>query len=232
MNKFSIIIPVFNEELNISNLISNICDSLKDKFIYEIIVINDGSTDKTLNILYDIKLKNLKILNLSKNSGQSYAIFKGIENARFDTCITIDGDGQNDPNDIPKLINIFFNSNDFSLVGGIRKRRKDKFSKIISSKFANYIRKIILNDNCDDTGCSLKVFKKKYFLKIPYFDGLHRYLPALFKFQKQKTHFINVNHFPRVYGVSKYNNINSALKGLRDIIKVLKIKNTFKNELP
>ena len=114
-------------------------------------------------------------------------------------------------------------NNDIQLVGGIRINRQDNTIKIISSKIANYIRKMILKDNCKDTGCSLKVFNKKIFLTFPYFDGIHRFLPALFIGFGYKTFFIDVNHRKRKYGVSKYGTINRLFKGIRDLYKVKKI---------
>ena len=111
------------------------------------------------------------------------------------------------------------------MVGGIRKKRQDSFIKILSSKIANYIRSKILNDNCKDTGCSLKVFSKNIFLEFPYFDGIHRFLPALFKGYGHKTDFINVNHRVRKYGKSKYGTIDRLFRGIRDIIKVKNIIN-------
>jgi len=217
---FSIVIPLFNEEKNITPLIDEIADSISIYNNYEIILINDASTDKTLNTIKKIKNSSVKVINNLINKGQSYSIHKGIEYSKNNIIITIDGDGQNDPNDIPKLLEIYISNSEIKLIGGIRKNRKDTIIKKISSKIANSIRSIILKDNCKDTGCSLKVFDKKIFLSFPYFDGIHRFLPALFKGYGYKTKFINVNHRTRKYGVSKYGTINRLIIGIRDILKV------------
>ena len=228
--KFSIVIPLYNEYLNIRPLLNEIYKSLDGKGIsFEIILINDGSSDNTNEIITDIKknYKNLKIINHKKNLGQSRSLLTGISNSLFDNIITLDGDGQNDPKDIIKLIKVYL-KNEFQLVGGMRLKRNDKLIKIISSKIANFVRRNILDDGCLDTGCSLKIFKKNIFLQFPFFDGIHRFLPALFKGFDCKTFFIEVNHRPRKYGDSKYGTLDRLVKGIGDLFKVVKIIKKFK----
>ena len=220
---FSIVIPIFNESENIKSLIEEIDFNFPKNEKYEIILVNDASTDKTEEVIDSINNENLLILNNKKNQGQSYSLYKGIKNSSYDTIITLDGDGQNDPADIPKLLEHYISFKDLKLIGGIRKKRKDNLIKIVSSRIANYIRSKILNDNCKDTGCSLKIFNKNIFLKFPYFDGMHRFLPALFTGYGYKTMYINVNHRKRKFGISKYGTMNRLFKGIRDIIKVKKI---------
>ena len=145
----------------------------------------------------------------------------GINSSKYNTIVTIDGDGQNNPIDIPKLANVYFSNKNLYLVGGIRKNRKDNFKKIISSKIANLIRKKLLNDNCNDTGCSLKIFDKETFLRFPPFNGMHRFLPALFKGYGKNTDFINVDHRKRKFGISKYGTFDRMIRGIRDMIRVL-----------
>ena len=140
----------------------------------------------------------------------------------------MDGDCQNDPKDIPKLLTNYFNNEDCFLVSGIRVKRKDSTSKILASKIANFVRSLILNDKCPDTGCSLKIFSKKIFLKFDQFDGIHRYLPAFFKKYGSKNIYIPVNHRYRKFGISKYNNSRRLFKGIKDIIKVMKILSKIK----
>ena len=226
---FSLVIPVFNEANSIDKVIEEafLCSKkINDK--NEIIVVNDGSNDATLEILKKLKKKyNINIINNSKNYGQSYSISEGIKNSNYDIIVTIDGDGQNNPNDIANLYEIF-NTKKYGLVGGIRNKRKDSIIKIISSKIANKVRSFILRDFCKDTGCSLKIFDKKIFLKFPFFDGIHRFLPALFIGYGSKTFFLNVSHRPRISGYSKYGTYGRLTKGLRDIIKVAKIIKKFK----
>ena len=217
---FSIVIPLFNEALNIESLLDEIKLSLSKYDDYEIVLINDASLDNTLKFLKKLENNKIKILNNTKNRGQSYSTWYGVENSSNNIIITLDGDGQNDPSDIPKLLEFYLKNKDVKLVGGIRVNRQDKLNKILSSKIANFIRSRILNDDCKDTGCSLKVFNKNIFLSFPFFDGIHRFLPALFKGYGHKTQFINVNHRIRKYGISSYGNISRLLKGIRDIIKV------------
>ena len=229
MFAFSLIIPVFNEGKNITNLVYEIYDSLKNHKDFEVILVNDYSNDNTL--LEIEALKNnfpIKIINNKKNYGQSYSIKEGIIKSKYDIIITIDGDGQNNPNDIPSLLKVYFNNSEIKLVGGIRNKRKDSNIKLISSKIANSIRSNVLKDNCQDTGCSLKVFDKRIFLNFPFFDGIHRFLPALFKGYGYKTTFINVDHRPRLYGKSNYGTVGRLFKGILDLIRVVIIVKKFK----
>ena len=232
MKNFSIVIPIFNEELNISNLVKEIYSSLKTLHVdYEVIFINDASQDNSRHKILELISKmnmEIKLIENKFNKGQSYSLSKGIQQSKFNTIVTIDGDCQNNPADIPKLLKIYFEKDDIYLVGGIRKMRKDNFIKIFSSKIANNVRKFILNDNCDDTGCSLKVFDKTTFLSFPFFTGIHRFLPALFIGFSKKTFFINVDHRKRLYGKSKYGTVNRLIIGITDLLKVIKIIKNFK----
>ena len=222
---FSVIIPVYNEMENIPILIEEINTTLQNKYNYEIIFIDDCSKDNSYQILNQYKNKNqIRIFKNKKNLGQSYSINKGVNNAANNIIVTLDADGQNDPKDIPKLIEAYKKQN-VKLLGGIREKRRDNLVKIFSSKIANNIRQAILDDNCKDTGCGLKIFDKNIFLSFPYFNGIHRFLPALFKGYGYKTNFINVNHRERKYGKSKYGTIDRLFRGIRDIIKVKKIIN-------
>tara|TARA_B100001029_G_C14985633_1_gene408785 strand:+ start:288 stop:989 length:702 start_codon:yes stop_codon:yes gene_type:complete len=229
MNNCSIIVPLFNEEKNIENLVEEITFHLKYLKGYEIILVNDGSTDKTKLVLENLKNKySICYINLNKNQGQSFAIQQGIIKAKNQIIITIDGDGQNNPKDILTLLKIYNSGQKYSLIGGIRTKRKDSKLKIISSKLANKIRQFILKDDCLDTGCSLKVFDKKTFLELPFFDGIHRFLPALFKGYGRETLFVDVDHRARMFGNSKYGTLGRAVRGVRDLIKVVKIIKKFK----
>ena len=221
---FSIVVPLYNEEGNIENLIYEIISSLEDFKEYEIVLVDDCSDDNTPELLKKFETHpNIKIVTNIKNRGQSYSIHKGVTQSFYNTIITIDGDGQNVPSNIPSLIKEFNDNNDVYLVGGIRNNRKDNFIKIMTSKLANSIRSFVLKDNCSDTGCSLKIFDKKIFLTFPFFNGIHRFLPALFLGYGYKTKFINVDHRKRNFGYSKYGTFNRLFVGIRDIIKVKKI---------
>ena len=222
----SIIIPVFNEEYNIGDLVDEIYINLiKYNYLYEIIIVDDFSNDNSRIILNNIKDKYkplIKILSNHKNIGQSLSLVRGISGSKFDTIVTLDGDGQNDPLDLPKLLDIY-NKNSYGLVSGIRVKRKDNFIKIISSKIANFIRSRYLKDNCPDTGCSLKVFDKKIFLNFPHFNGVHRFLPALFMAYGKKNFYLEVNHRLRKSGQSKYGTLKRLIYGIRDMYTVRKL---------
>jgi len=231
---FSIIIPLYNEEKNIDNLIKEIFLSLnKYENNFEIILVNDASTDSTLNIIEFLKKKyspRIYLINNIKNIGQSFSIIKGVNMSNFETIVTIDGDGQNNPKDISLLLKKYNSSHEITLVGGIRKNRKDNFFKKLSSRLANKVRKFILNDDCIDTGCSLKVFKKSIFIKFPKFKGLHRFLPALFKGYGGKTIFLEVHHRERKYGNSNYGTVGRLINGIADIVRVFLIIKQINND--
>ena len=222
-NPFSIVIPIFNEEDNIEILIDEIFLNLNDYSEFEIILVNDGSIDNSSATISSLKYQNLKLIDRSVNKGQSYSILEGVKNSKYQTIITLDGDGQNNPKDIPILLNKYFSDKQLSLVGGIRVKRKDSFIKILSSRIANRVRSFILKDNCSDTGCSLKVFDKKIFLTFPFFTGMHRFLPALFSGFGYKTFFLEVDHRTRKKGFSKYGTFDRLYKGIIDIRKVINI---------
>ena len=226
MDQFSIVIPIYNEEQNILILYKEISQSLKQFNEYEIIFVNDCSIDSSEKEIDKLLInKNVAKYSNTKNMGQSYSIKFGISKSNYDTIVTMDGDCQNDPKDIHKLLSIYFTDNDIKLVGGIRNKRRDNIIKIISSKIANYIRSRILKDNCSDTGCSLKVFSRKIFNSFNYFDGMHRFLPALFNGYGYKTKFVNVNHRKRKKGYSKYGTFDRLTKGIIDLIKVKRMLN-------
>ena len=229
---FTVIVPFYNEEENIDKLFNEIFNSIKNYKSFQIILINDGSSDKTIDHLK--KIENnfpsfVKIINNNINIGQSYSLIKGISLSKYDTIVTLDGDGQNNPADIPKLLKEYMEGNYF-LVGGLRLKRKDSNIKKLSSKLANKIRNTILKDDCVDTGCSLKVFSKKVFIKFPEFNGIHRFLPALFRGFGYKAKFLEVDHRHRVFGSSKYGTIDRLIKGVIDLLRVyLIIKNSKRN---
>jgi len=226
---FSIVIPIYNESKNIKNLIIEIYKSLSEYKNFELIIVNDGSTDDTNEVLKKIQnIYPIKIQNNNLNKGQSFSIWSGIKNSKYNIIVTLDGDGQNNPRDITKLLNIYIGRKKFSLVGGIRTKRKDNIIKIFSSKIANLIRSKVLKDGCIDTGCSLKVFDKDIFLTFPFFDGIHRFLPALYRGYGKNTYFIDVDHRFRISGVSKYGTMDRLFRGIRDLIIVLIILKKYK----
>lgn len=217
----SIIVPHYNESGNLIILTERIIKYVKN-CDYEIIFVNDGSEDNYHEEYIKIKniFQNVYFLKHSQNLGQSSAIRTGIQYANFKNILIIDADNQNNPGDINKLVDAFINKS-LDVVCGQRMIRNDKFSKRIASKIANKIRKFILNDKCDDTGCSLKLFKKVYYNKIPFFINNHRFFPALFLREGCKIDFVNVSHEKRLHGYSKYSNFKRFIDGIFDLIGVL-----------
>ena len=189
---------------------------------YEIIFVNDGSEDSTLSVLKQLKKKNknLRIFNHDLCKGQSAALRTGILNSAYDIIVTLDGDCQNDPRDISGMYDHFIkNCNEkLLLIGGVRTNRQDSLSKKIASKFGKWSRRIILKDDHPDTGCGIKIFHKELFLKIPYFDHMHRFLPALANREEAIVLKYNVRHRPRSGGTSNYTNIGRLLVSIFDII--------------
>ena len=220
----SIVIPVFNEEDNIEELVEEIVNS-GFSIDYEIIVIDDCSEDGTLEKLSNLKkqVKNLRVLRHSKNSGQSTAVRNGVIFSKGKWVATLDGDGQNVPADILALYSHLIdneNGDPTVIVAGHRVKRKDNWLKLISSKYANSIRAYLLNDGTPDTGCGLKVFSREKFLELPYFDHMHRFLPALFVSNGGRVVSIQVSHRPRTKGVSKYGFHNRLWVSIFDILGV------------
>ncbi|MEW5910324.1 MAG: glycosyltransferase family 2 protein, partial [Thermodesulfobacteriota bacterium] len=217
MKKLSIVIPVFNEFKNVEQVhreIVDVCE--KEGYEYEIIFIDDGSTDGTDEILK--RLSPVKIIVMRKNFGQTAAMDAGIKYAKNDYIITMDGDLQNDPKDIPNLIR-HLEDNGLDVVSGWRDHRMDKASKRFASRGANALRKILLKDEIHDSGCSLKVFKRKCFEHISLYGEMHRFIPAILKIKGFKIGEIPVNHRPRIAGETKYN-WKRTVKGFVDIISV------------
>ncbi|MDQ3056961.1 MAG: glycosyltransferase family 2 protein [Pseudomonadota bacterium] len=221
----SVVVPVFNEQDNVAPLIAEIVAALRGSAIlkgsaFEIVYVDDRSSDDTHGILQSLKAMTpeLRVLRHAAQSGQSTALRNGIKAARGAWIATLDGDGQNDPADIPKLIAARdAASAETKLIAGWRVDRQDSGSKRWASKWANAIRARLLRDDTPDTGCGTKLFEREAFLDLPYFDHMHRYLPALMQRAGWRTISVPVNHRPRTAGVSKYNNLNRALVGISDL---------------
>ncbi len=223
--KISIVIPAFNEEGNISKLVAETFAAMPDDQIGEVIVVDDSSSDGSVAELAELKNRfaKLRVIRHLTNAGQSASLRTGILAARFPVIAQMDGDGQNDPRDIPALLTKLAEPGDRSgpaLVGGVRTKRRDTGSKRMASKFANWLRDLILRDDCPDTGCGIKVYWRDAYLRLPFFTSIHRYLPALFQTYGLKTAYAPVNDRPRMLGVSKYNNLNRALIGIYDLFGV------------
>lgn len=220
---FSIVIPVYNEQDNIRALIAEIDTCLPETLDYEIICVDDGSTDNTPSELVQLvdEYSRLRVLQHVTNAGQSAAILSGVEAAVAPWIVTLDGDGQNDPADILRLWNVDEPRRDESrLVVGHRRRRCDSWLKRVSSQVANAIRSRVLRDETPDTGCGLKCFFRKTFLALPRFNHMHRFLPALFLRANGSVVSVDVNHRPRLAGDSKYGMHDRLWVGIVDLFGV------------
>lgn len=218
----SVVVPVHNEAENIAFLIQEIEDALANFVEFEIIYVNDGSKDDTSKRLAEAKINHpkLRVISHAQSCGQSTAVRTGIKFAKGDWIATLDGDGQNDPADIKKLIAAIENGVD--LIGGNRRHaRRDTWIKRISSIIANTIRSKLLKDSTPDTGCGLKLIRREVFLDLPYFDHMHRFLPALIQRRGGGVLSVPVNHRPREYGQSKYGTIDRLLVGILDLMGML-----------
>lgn len=220
---YSIVVPVYNEEGAAVPLAREIAEAFAGE-AYEMIFVNDASKDSTLSQLLEAKaeLPALRVLSHRKNAGQSRAVATGIRAARAPIVITLDGDGQNPPEDAPRLAKLLEASGpEVALVGGLRAKRQDSGSKKMASSWANSIRKRLLNDGSDDTGCGLKAIRREVFLHLPYFDHMHRYLPALVIREGYQMRQIEVGHRARSTGASKYTNLGRLLAALSDLWGVM-----------
>ncbi len=203
MVDLSVIIPVFNESENIATLHREVADMcLKEGLSFEIIVVDDGSTDGTWGVLQ--KLVPVTLIRFRKNFGQTAAFDAGIKAAKGRLIATMDGDGQNDPADIPAMIR-FLEMNEFDVVSGWRKLRKDPFLKRFVSRGANFLRSVIVHDHINDSGCSLKVFRAECFENISLYGEMHRFIPALLSIRGFSVGEVVVNHRPRLAGKSCMN---------------------------
>jgi dolichol-phosphate mannosyltransferase len=213
--RLSVIIPVFNEEGNVAPLQTELESVLKE-VPYEIVFVDDGSQDRTVQRIRCGP--QVKVVKLTRNSGQSAAIYAGLTTASGDLLILIDGDLQNDPKDIPRLVAEI--EKGFDLVCGYRLNRKDSWLKRVQSAIANGIRSRFTKDGIRDTGCTLKAMRRECRQALIPFNGMHRFIPALIKGLGYKITEIPVNHRPRGSGVSKYNFGNRAFRATMDMLGV------------
>ncbi len=217
MKSISVVVPVYNEEGNVKKLHEEILKVCKDNnYEFEIIFVDDGSGDRTVEICKT--LKPLKLIQMRKNFGQTAAMDAGIKAAQNDYVVTMDGDRQNDPADIPHMIQ-YLEENDLDVVSGWRKNRKDTFMKRFTSRGANFLRHMIVHDGIHDSGCSLKVYKRECFEGINLYGEQHRFIPALLKIKGFTVGEVVVNHRARTSGKTKYN-WKRTIKGFVDMISV------------
>jgi dolichol-phosphate mannosyltransferase len=221
----SVVVPVYNEAGNIEAVVREALLKLLPLGNFEIIFVNDGSSDETGSLLVQMasNAPAMRAISHSRRSGKSAALRTGFMAARALWVATMDGDGQNDPDDIvamTKSIDLA-KVGEIALVAGIRRTRNDGASRKTASKFANNLRRALLRDDCPDTACGLKLIPRDLFLAFPFFDSLHRFLPALTRHFGFKAAYVMVNDRPRTAGVSKYSNIGRAFAGIWDLLGVM-----------
>ena len=235
--EFSVVIPAKNEQDNVKPLIREIVSALEDEPEYEIVYVDDGSSDLTYTNLMSLVREarvSIKPVRLAKSVGQSTAILAGVQAARGELIITLDADGQNDPQDIPLLLNkarqlpLYA---DFCVIG-FRKNRKDTRWKHFQSRIANSVRQKFLKDGTPDTGCGLKLIPRDTYLKLPYFDHMHRFTPALVRRMNGSVVVVEVNHRPRQSGLSKYNMVGRLGVGIIDLLGVMWLQRRTKTPEP
>lgn len=218
----SIVVPVKDEAANVGPLAREIAAALAGEGPHEIIFVDDGSSDGTAEALQALKteIPALRVLRHDRNLGQSRGIRSGALAARGGIIVTLDGDGQNDPADIPALLRMMEAEPDIGFVSGVRTKRQDTASRRLASRLGNAFRNWMLKDGATDTGCGLKAFRRDLFLAMPYFDHMHRFLIALARREGAKVRFVPVNHRPRTAGRSKYTNFGRLLVSGADLLGV------------
>jgi dolichol-phosphate mannosyltransferase len=222
--ELSVVVPVHNEAENVGPLIGEIGTALDGVVDYEIVYVDDGSSDATRERLAEAGkgFPRLRVLRHRQQSGQSTALWTGVRHARAPWIATLDGDGQNDPADIPKLLSLALDPDlKLDLVAGHRVTRRDSVVQRLASRIANGVRSRMLHDDTPDTGCGLKLFSREVFLALPYFDHMHRFLPALVLRGGGRVRSVPVNHRPRQRGRSHYGINNRLWVGLVDLVGVM-----------
>jgi len=218
--QISIVIPVYNEAENLRELFQELMEVLEGLPVsFEVIFIDDGSQDQSGEILKDIAGKDgrVKVIFFEKNSGQSAAFAAGFRLAKGEVVITMDADLQNDPHDIPRLLEKI---KDYDVVCGWREKRQDSLVRKVSSRIANWVRNWLSEEEIRDVGCSLKAFRRECSQCFPYFNGMHRFFPTLIKMYGYSVTEIKVNHRPRKFGKAKYGIANRVIRGLIDLLAV------------
>lgn len=226
----AVVVPVHNETENLAPLIGEIHTALEGRTDFEIVYVDDGSSDETPQLLAALAAKHprLRVFRHLNNCGQSTAVRTGVRQTLAPLVATLDGDGQNDPADIPALLEKYRSERNVDprplLIAGQRTKRRDTTVRRLSSRIANGVRAWLLNDDTPDTGCGLKLFAREEFLALPFFDHLHRFLPALFIREGGRVVSVPVHHRPRERGQSHYGVWNRLWVGLVDIVGVLWLK--------
>ncbi len=222
--RLSVVIAVYNEAENVASVLDELTTALAGLQPFEVLFIDDGSTDATADTIAALAATHpgLRLLRHDRRCGKTAALRTGIAAARSEWIATMDGDGQNDPADVPGMLALGLAAPGAPpLVAGIRLRRHDKLSRRLATRFANGLRQAVLADHCPDAGCGLKAFRRDDFLRLPAFEGMHRFLPALFQAYGHPLLCEPVSHRARLRGQSKYTNFGRALVGIGDMLGVI-----------
>lgn len=224
--QLSVVIPVCNEAENVVPLAREIHAALAGRLSFEVLFVDDGSTDDTAAEVLKVRAEvpQIRLLRHSRRSGQSAGVRSGVRAARAPWIATLDGDGQNDPADIPRLLAALHSQNGdgrLKLIMGNRTTRRDTWLRRLSSRIANGVRGGLLNDGTPDTGCGIKLFERQLFLELPHFDHMHRFLPALVQRAGQRVISVPVAHRSRLRGMSKYGLNNRLWVGIVDLCGVM-----------
>lgn len=224
--RVSIVAPLFNEEGNIEALTAEIIAAFGPGDDYEVVLVDDASKDTTAALVLEMARHDprIRLIQHDRQSGQSFAVVSGVRAARAPWVATLDGDRQNDPADLVTMLKMAEAAPVPPLVNGWRQKRNDPTSRVIATRLANSIRASILKDDCPDTACGMKVFRREDYLKLPVFNGLHRFTPALMQAYGVPLIVHPVNHRPRTAGVSKYTNLKRGWVSIRDLMGVLWLK--------
>lgn len=217
--RLSIVVPLYNERDNLEPLLAEIEAALAGAGSYEVLFVDDGSSDGSAEKLVELGRRHpaLRVLRFGRNQGQSAALCAGFRASRGEVVVTLDADLQNDPADIPRLLELLA---ECDMVSGIRQHRRDGWARLWASRIANRVRNWAVGDTVHDVGCSLKAYRRSFLPPLPAFNGLHRFLPALMQIQGARIREVPVNHRPRKHGVSKYSINNRLWRGLHDLVGV------------
>ncbi len=217
--RFSLVVPIYNEEENVQNLLDEVAQVLGPHGPFEALLVDDGSKDRSLERMREWKQRHgaewLRIVTLVKNCGQSAAVMAGAEQARGPIVTTMDGDMQNDPRDLPAMV-AHVEAGECDAVVGVRRKRRDTWSRRVSSKIGNAVRNWLTGDRVTDAACGIKAIRREFWLRAPKFTGMHRFMATLVKYLGGRVVEVDVNHRPRAAGVAKYGIGNRIWKGLRD----------------
>ena len=218
--QISVVIPVCNEEENLEILMEELTAVLNETHrSYEVILVDDGSTDKSFQIMEKMagRDRRVTVIRFKRNAGQSAAFDAGFRLAKGEIVVTLDSDLQNDPRDIPLLLE---KMGEYDMVCGVRTKRMDSWIRLASSKIANYVRNRLSDEEVTDTGCSLKAYRREVLTRLKLFNGMHRFLPTLMKMEGARVTEVPVHHRPRKFGKSKYNIRNRLLRSFLDLLGV------------